>query len=128
MAEFLGVKYLTLWRLTAKPKNGQRYQATEKTVKAILAALPEATFDDLFDEAEPRINAKAATKRVEAEDLFTVAEVATKLRCSEDHVYRLIRGKELGYKDIGIGSQKLRIPASAYDAYIKTPTRPLAVA
>jgi excisionase family DNA binding protein len=129
MAEFLGVKYLTLWRLTKVHSDGHRFQATPKTVKTILAALPEATFGDLFDEVERRVNPNDATKRGEAEQLYTVAEIAKKLKCSEDHVYRLIHSRELGFKDIGIRTQKWRIPASAYAAYVNTPTtRPLATA
>ncbi len=126
MAEFLNVNYVTFWRLT---KSDRRFQATPRTVEHVLAAFPNATYDDLFEAAEPRVNPKAATKRGEAEDLFTVAEVARKMRCSEDHVRRLIRNRELGYKNIGIGKHlKLRIPESAYVAYASSSTRPLAAA
>lgn len=130
MAEFLGIKYLTLWRLTSIQKDGHRFQATPRTVKAILAALPEAKFGDLFDKVEERPNPKAATKRVEAERMYTVAEVAKLWSCSDEHVYRLIHTKQLGYKDIGLGGlHKWRVPASAIAAYLDDPTaQPLAVA
>ncbi len=129
MAEFLGVNYLTLWRLTSKTKNGHRYQATEKTVEQILSALPGATYDDLFEEAEERPK-NAATRAVEApERLYTVVEVAQLWSCSDEHIYRLIHEKKLGYKNIGIGTMKIRIPASAITEYLRDPTaKPMATA
>ncbi len=118
MADHLGIKYLTFWRLTTGPgKDGKRFRATEPTVERILAAFPDKDFDDLFTEVEAKPST-AATKRDEIEKLYTVEQVAERWECSPDKVRRLIHRKQIPYLDIGEGKPKLRIPASAVNAYV----------
>ncbi len=118
MAEHLGIKYLTFWRLTAGPgKDGKRFRATENTVERILAAFPGKNFEDLFTAVEAKPS-KAATARDEIERLYSVEQVAETWGCSPDKVRRLIHRKQIPYLDIGEGKPKLRIPASAVNAYV----------
>ncbi len=118
MAEHLGIRYLTFWRLTTGPdKNGKRFRATEPTVERILAAFPDKDFDDLFTAVESKPSTAAAV-RDEIEKLYTVEEVAETWGCSDDLVRRMIHRKEIPYLSIGTGRSKLRIPASAVNAYI----------
>ncbi len=134
MAEFLGVRYLTLWRLTKVHGDGHRFRAKPETVKAILARLnatrpdcqPEVTFGDLFEGVEPRAKVSAPPRRAEVEPMFSVLEVSHAWGVSVDQIYRLIHSGQLGHKDVSTVDgvkNKLRVPKSAIDAYLSTPTK-----
>lgn len=57
--------------------------------------------------------------RGEAEELYPVSELATRWRCSIDHIYDLIAKGELRTVQLGIGRAKTRIPASAAAEFIE---------
>lgn len=53
-------------------------------------------------------------------EVLSVLEVAKRLGCSKDHVYRLITDGTLPSLDIGRGGRsKTRIPAKNLEAYIQ---------
>lgn len=133
MAEFLGVRYLTLWRLTKVHSDGHRFQAKPETVKAILSKLnatrtdgePDVTFGDLFEGTEPRAKVSTPLTRAEVEPMFSVLEVSHAWGVSVDQIYRLIYSGQLGHKNVSTvdgAKNKLRVPKSAIDAYLNTPT------
>lgn len=58
--------------------------------------------------------------------LLTIPEAAGRLRCSDDHVYRLIAGGQLPATDIrgpGARRPKTRVAEAALADYISTNTR-----
>lgn len=56
--------------------------------------------------------------RVEAEEMFSVLDLAKLWHCSRDHIYDLVAKGELRTVSIGIGRAKTRIPASAAAEFI----------
>lgn len=68
----------------------------------------------------PKPTPKPGTPRpkAEAEELYPVSELAQMWRCSIDHIYDLIAGKQLRSVQLGTGRAKTRIPASAAAEFI----------
>lgn len=117
MAKHLDIGYVTFWRVSTGKADTQ-HLASEQVVGKVLAAFPDHSFDDLFV-AEDRPRRGRPTKApAEPERLFTVEEVAATWSCSKNLVYNLIRDRKLRAVNIGIGRAKMRVPASAIDAYI----------
>lgn len=117
MARYLGIRYMTLWRITSV-KNGRRHPCNPDTVTAIRAKFPDAPNEELFDFVDqPRHNGQPVPPLPQIEQFFTVAQIAQQLNCSPDHIYRLIARNQIAWMDIGIGKPKIRIAASALAVY-----------
>jgi excisionase family DNA binding protein len=122
MAKHLGIGYVTFWRVSTG-KGDTQHLASEQVVDKVLAAFPDHTFDDLFvAEDRPRRGRPAKTP-TQPERLYTVDEIAATWSCSKNLIYNLIRDRKLDAVNIGIGRAKMRIPASAINAYIAATTK-----